>query len=287
MDPTAADVGVALTAEGGELFDLFRRPQGRSRARPDERTVIESARTGELRVNGQAVGTYGWGDGRRPVLLVHGWESRASRYAKLIAALVERGCSPVSFDAPGHGESGGDSTTLLEYQAIIAELHGEHGEFAAVVGHSFGALAAFLSMRGGVRAHRVVAVSPVPDFSYLFDTFCVAMKLSPELEREVRFRIERDLYPDVRDMWDRFSVLDGIEASPAPLLIVQDENDETVDPERAAGLAGAVGDRARLFTTRRFGHRRILGAPQVVEEIAAFVAATQVRTGADTEVMAG
>ncbi len=35
----------------------------------------------------------------------------------------------------------------------------------------------------------------------------------------------------------------------------------------------AHGQRARLVTTRSFGHRRILGSPRVSDEVAAFVAA--------------
>ncbi|PAZ12644.1 alpha/beta hydrolase [Streptomyces sp. SA15] len=279
MDPATAAVRTALSAEGEELFDLFRRPHGRSRPRPDERAVIESARTGELRAGGAAAVTYGWGDGERPVLLVHGWESRASRYAKVVARLVERGYSPVSFDAPGHGESEGDSTTLLEYRDIIAELHRKHGEFEAVVGHSFGVLATFLALRQGLRAGRIVAVSPVPDFAYLVDTFCARMRLRPHLGDELRHRIERDLYPGEEDMWTRFSVLHRAGDVPLPLLVVHDEDDEAVDPGQAERIVETFGERARLVTTRRFGHRRILGAPQVVEEITEFVAGGAARAG--------
>ncbi|MDG9722617.1 alpha/beta hydrolase [Streptomyces sp. DH41] len=291
MDPATAAVSVALSAEGEELFELFRRPQGRSRPRPDERAAIESARTGELCSGGRAVVTYRWGDGRNPVLLVHGWESRASRYAKIIDRLVALGCSPVAFDAPGHGESEGDGTTLVEYRDIILALHRAHGGFVTAVGHSFGALAMSLALRQGLRADRVVAVSPVPDFAYLVDVFCQARGLSPHLTREVRTRIECDLYPGEPDMWTRFSVLDGATEDCAPLLVVHDEDDEAVDSARAERIVEALGARARLLTTRRYGHRRILGAPQVVEEIALFAAGARVvagrGAGPDAEVAAG
>jgi hypothetical protein len=270
MDPATEAVDPVRSAEGERLFDLFRRPQGRSRPRPDERAVIDSARTGELDVDGRTVVTYSWGDGERPVLLVHGWESRASRYAKLVTRLVELGHSPVSFDAPGHGESEGDTTTLLEYRAVIDRLHRSHGDFVAVVGHSFGVLASFLSLSGGVRGERMVAISSVPDFGYLVDSFCAHLGLEPHRENELRHRLERDLYPG-EDMWTRFSVLHLASRLPVPLLVVHDENDEAVGAEQAERIAGALGGRARLVVTRRLGHRLILGAPRVVDEIARFV----------------
>ncbi|MFD4606949.1 alpha/beta fold hydrolase [Streptomyces sp. NPDC058440] len=270
MDLATAAVDPVLSAEGEEMYHLFRRPQGRSRPRPDERAVIESARTGELSIDGKAVVTYAWGSGERPVLLVHGWESRASRYVKLITRLVELGYSPVSFDAPGHGESEGDSTTLVEYRAIIARLHAAHGDFAAVVSHSFGVLAIVLSLPEGLRADRIVAISSVPDFGYLVDSFCAHMALGPRLEDEIRRRLERDLYPG-EDMWTRFSVLHHASYVRGPLLLIHDENDEAVGAEQAERIAGAFEGRARLILTRRLGHRRILGAPRVVDEIAGFV----------------
>ncbi|MFI0165689.1 alpha/beta hydrolase [Streptomyces sp. NPDC017095] len=274
MDLATAADDTALSAEGEAVFDLFRTPHGRSRPRPDEREVIDGARTGELTVGGKRVVTYAWGGGERPVLLVHGWESRASRYAKLVTRLVESGYSPVSFDAPGHGESGGDTTTLVEYRAVIRELHRGHGDFAAVVGHSFGALALFLSLPEGLRTERIVAISTVPDFSYLVDSFCAHMALDARTGAEVRHRLDRHLYPG-EDMWTRFSVLHHAPHVRVPLLLVHDENDEAVGAEQAERIAGAFGSRARLVVTRRLGHRRILGSSLVVDTVTRFLTAAE------------
>jgi hypothetical protein len=42
---------------------------------------MATASVGAPTVGGKRAVTYTWGDGDRPVLLVHGWESRASRSA--------------------------------------------------------------------------------------------------------------------------------------------------------------------------------------------------------------
>lgn len=285
MNPATAAAHAAPSDQGEEMFDLFRRPQGRSRARPDERAVIDSARTSELTVNGKSAVVYRWGDGERPVLLVHGWESRASRYAKTIARLTDLGYSPVAFDAPGHGEATGDSTTMIEYRDIIVELHRAHGDFEAVVGHSFGVTATYFALQHGVRTGRIVAISPVPDFAYLVDSFCTAARLPVQVKEELRGRIEREVYPGEADMWTRFSVFHGSAGARIPLLVIHDENDGSVDPGQGVRLADFFG--ARLVTTRRFGHLRILGAPQVVEEITEFVTVGATEPGRKTEVVAG
>ncbi|GAB2782357.1 alpha/beta hydrolase [Streptomyces chlorus] len=293
MDRATAGFGAApgdageSGGSGQELFELFRRPQGRSRPRPDERAVMEAARTGELTVNGKVAAIYRWGSGERPVLLVHGWESRASRYAKAITRLIERGYSPVAFDAPGHGAATGDTTTLVEYRDIIAELHRTHGEFEAVVAHSFGVVATFVALRHGVRARRIVAISSVPDFMYLVDMFTARLRLSEQLRDELRRRIEREVYPGEEDMWTRFSVLHESAGVRVPLLVIHDEDDSTVGCGQARRIVAAFGEQARLVTTRRFGHQRILGAPQVVAEIEQFIGSGAAEPGRRTEVAAG
>src|SRR3954454_5387191 len=104
-------VGTALNAAvlpaprlaGRAAYELFRSTRGRAPIRPEEAEVDRRATLHYLVVNGRDVATYRWGDGARPVLLVHGWQSRASRFAALVTALLEHGYSPVSYDAPGHG----------------------------------------------------------------------------------------------------------------------------------------------------------------------------------------
>lgn len=51
--------------------------------------------------------------GKRPVVLViHGWTSAMNRYPKRVAPLVEQGYTCLLFDMRGHGETGGELTTL-------------------------------------------------------------------------------------------------------------------------------------------------------------------------------
>lgn len=51
--------------------------------------------------------------GKRPVVLViHGWTSAMDRYPKRVAPLVDLGYTCLLFDMRGHGETGGELTTL-------------------------------------------------------------------------------------------------------------------------------------------------------------------------------
>lgn len=268
---------VAPGPAGKAAFRLFRKPRGRSRLRPDERPVMDLAEVGAVAVGGGSAVSYRWGTGERPVLLVHGWESRGSRFATLVSELLDLGLSPVAFDAPGHGEATGEAMTILDLRDIITALDAERGPFEMIVAHSLGVTATFVAVRErGVRTERIVAISGVPDFAYLVDGFCAGLGLRARLNRELRRRVERELFSGETDIWSRFSSTrtgrdSTAEAGASSFLIVHDEDDDMVDPAASRALHSTLGDRARLVVTRGLGHRRIIGDRQVAVSVRDFV----------------
>ncbi|MDI1462557.1 alpha/beta hydrolase [Catellatospora sp. KI3] len=249
-------------------YKLFFRPTGRAQVHPREQDVHAAATVGELDFDGVPVATYAWGDGRRPVLLVHGWSSRASRYAGMVTDLLHRGFSPVAFDAPGHGSSGGTSTNLLQYERIMRMLQQRHGGFAAVVAHSFGVPCAFHALRNGLRADRLVAVSGPAEFDHLVTEFTRQLGLRRSLSEHLRARSVRDI--GVPDLWTRFSSTYEPTAVTVPLLIVHDEDDDVVEVGHGRRLHAAYPG-SRLLVTSGLGHRRILGDPRIVAPVGAFL----------------
>ncbi|KDN84307.1 alpha/beta fold hydrolase [Kitasatospora cheerisanensis] len=281
MAPTAALVRLALNAAshvatappGRVAFELFRHPVRRSRVRSSERELHEQAATEELTVNGKRVRVYRWGDGRRPVLLVHGWRSRASRFTPYVRGLLDLGMSPVGFDAPGHGDSAGRETTILEYRELIGRLADRNGPFEAVVAHSFGVCCAFLALAEGVPARRLVAVAGVAEFGFLVEGFAATLGLNDRLKDDLARRIDRNLLPGAGPIGRRFDATHRPELVTAPILVVHDEQDRVVPLRQAHLLRAAYGEpQLRLLTTRGLGHRRVLSEPTVVDNVLAFLA---------------
>ncbi|MFI1717335.1 alpha/beta fold hydrolase [Streptomyces litmocidini] len=258
---------------GRWAFHLFVRPLGRARLRPGEAALLAGARTDRLRVRGKEVVTYAWGDGRRPVLLVHGWSSRASRLGAFVEELLARGHSPVAFDAPGHGDSSGRASNIVEYREIIRELHARHGDFEAVVAHSFGVVAALFALRDGVRTSRFVGLGGVGSFDMVLEGFRAGLGLDDRVMRAMRAHVERRLVPDEPGVWERFGADHAPDELGAPVLLFHDEGDDMVPLAQARFLARAHGERARLVVTRGLGHRRILTDPDVVAAAVEFATA--------------
>ncbi len=261
---------IAPAAAVALAFKLFCQPAARAKVRSHERAVMAQASTETLTVRGQRVVVYRWGGGERPVLLMHGWESRGARFSLLAEQLRAKGYSPITFDAPGHGESEDNKTTIVDYLAISEALHQRYGQFEAVVAHSFGVLCAFYALKQGVGARCAVAISGVSDFRYLLDTFSSQLGLLASTKAALRERIE-GLFAPLPDIWNRFTVTHDTQGLAQPVLVIHDRQDDTVAFSQARLTAEHFGGRARLIATGGLGHNRILRDASVLGTVCDFI----------------
>ncbi|MYW01950.1 alpha/beta hydrolase [Streptomyces sp. SID3343] len=266
-----AATALSPQAAGVLAYYLFRRPFARGRVRSTERETHARASVGRITVNGKRVVTYRWGDGTDPVLMLHGWQSRTSRYAPYVPELLARGLSPIGFDAPGHGDSGGRHTTLLEYADAARQLQERYGEFHTVMANSLGTLGAFEALRSGVRTRSVVTFSAVSEPEYLLDYFSDRVALDPRVKAALRARADARLLAPETDIWLRYRAASDPAAVTVPILVVHDEEDEMVPADLSRRLAAAFPERARLLTTRGLGHRRVLSDVDLRTEVLAFL----------------
>jgi len=203
------------------------------------------------------------------VLLVHGWGGRASRFAGVVTALLERGFSPVAYDAWGHGATPGQARTILDHQVVIDRLAERHGPFEGVVGHSFGVPVSMYAVREGQAVDRVVAIGGMADFGYVVDSFCAGLGVRPPVYWALRRAIERRYFDGDDRIWDLFSVgpLSGVAA-----LVVHDAEDPVVERGQADLMLATLGGSATLLETKGLGHYRTLRDPAVVTAAADFLA---------------
>ena len=89
---------------------------------------------------------YAWGEGPT-ILFVHGWTNHSGTWQSYIAQLVDSGYRVVAFDAPAHGQSSGSVLTPVRYMTVINAFIENIGMPHAIVGHSYGAMCAVLSLR--------------------------------------------------------------------------------------------------------------------------------------------
>lgn len=100
------------------------------------------------------------------VLLLHAGGERRGVWTPVAAALTLRGLRTVAFDLRGHGESGGQATTLRAIEQDVTAMIYREPAPVVVVGASLGGLAAIAALADPGAARHVaglVLVDVVPD----------------------------------------------------------------------------------------------------------------------------
>lgn len=247
---------------------------------PDrERTILEEAMPFTVLAEAGPLCAWRWQPllpweqaDRGTVLLVHGWEGRASQLGSFVGPLVGRGFTVVGADAPGHGRTRGDALDLPGYAEVVgavARAAKDAGSpVRAVIAHSFGAAATTLALEAEQLAvDAAVLVAPPCSLGRYADTFVKTVGLTRATEAIFRARLDNRFGKE----WARKYALDlRAQAIDAPALIVHDTEDSDSPFHEGARLArGWAG--STLMATTGLGHRRILRDLDVVERVAAFI----------------
>jgi pimeloyl-ACP methyl ester carboxylesterase len=186
-----------------------------------------------------------------------------------VRELVAEGFHVVSFDAPAHGRSAGRHTDIRDWIAATEELQRVHGRFQAIVGHSFGALAALSAARGGVTTGAVVAISGAAGPEAFLGQFARALRLDERTTAAFGRSFRARVGEDEASVFSRYDAV----ADPLPagvdLLVVHDRGDRQMPPDDSLRLHAAHGVRSRLMLTDGLGHNRVLSADPVLDAVVA------------------
>ena len=259
---TGSRLAPELTAAvAARLFFTTRRTAPKN----GEREILNHASS--FRIDDMAAWT--WGEGPT-VLLVHGWNGRASQLGGFVPLLVARGYQVVAFDAPGHGDSPGHQSSLPEMADRIRRVAAHVGDVYGVIAHSMGGAATTLALSDGMEIERAVFISPPSNPQTFLDFFSRAVGISEEVRRRVQDRVENRV-------GRRMSEMRADEIAPRmniPLLVIHDEDDSHVPLQFGESIATAWPG-AKLITTEGLGHQRILRAQHVNDLAAGFIDAQE------------
>ncbi len=208
---------------------------------------------------------YSWGKGPA-VLLIHGWASRGSHFAVLTRQLVEAGFKVVTFDAFAHGRSSGRQTNIMEIYKIIKQLSDDHNGFEAVVGHSFGGMAAVFSANRGVKTKKIITIGTPASMEFILNMFLKMSNFSNKVRQALIEEVRTRTGINMSDITPANLVSDlDVEG-----LIIHDINDKEVHFEQAKAMA-ANWPAAQLVLTEGLGHKRILANQSVISKIIGFI----------------
>ncbi|WP_243228294.1 alpha/beta hydrolase [Microbacterium sp. CIAB417] len=252
---------------GGIAYRLFFRTRPRMPLRDRDAATDLAARRAELRVRGRSVVAYQWGTEDRPVLVVHGWKGRATQFAPLVRELRARGRSVVSFDAPAHGASPGRRTDIRDWLAAIDELQRRHGPFAAIVGHSVGAVAALTAGRTFAPTPLVVTIAGAASPIAMVDQFAGMIGLSPGARAELERRFAARIGESPASVRELFDAADDPLPDGTSLLVVHGRDDRGLPDEDSLRLHRAHAGRSRMLRPVGLGHNSILSDDEVLDAV--------------------
>jgi pimeloyl-ACP methyl ester carboxylesterase len=210
-------------------------------------------------IHGEKIAVRTWGEGPA-VLLCHGWGGRGTQFFSLIEALAEAGYRVVTFDAPAHGDSTGKRTNMLKVSRTIAAVAEDEGPLRAIIGHSFGCGTALLAIdRYRLPCDKVVLFSCFTDTLWITERFADAFAINEKTNMAMREEATRRFARHFDTPWDwlQISPVNTIEKVSGDLLLIHDRQDAEVPYRHAEKLMEIMPD-ARLLTTERLGHKKIL-----------------------------
>ena len=214
----------------------------------------------------KSIMVYQYGKSDKKVLLVHGWSGRGTQLFKIADALLKEGYATVSFDAPAHGKSPGNSSIMLEFIASIFELEKQYGPFEVAIGHSLGGMAVLNAAKSGFKTDKIIVIGSGDIVHDIIDDFIKKLQLKPVISLKLRAHFENK-YNEAMDNYSAFKAAEAIEK---PILVVHDENDYEVPVKAGINIHQHVKN-GELMITKGLGHRKILGDVNVIHKIIEFI----------------
>ncbi|MEO6036972.1 MAG: alpha/beta fold hydrolase [Saprospiraceae bacterium] len=239
------------TKAGEIAFRIFCTPrQGRLREK-DQKFLSTADVQKDLYVKDLNIRSYHWRGSGDTVLLVHGWESNAARWQRLVRQLLAKGFDVVAVDGPAHGQSGSREFNVPLYAEML-EAVVEHYQPQHLVGHSIGGFASlFLLSEGHAPSVQQLALLGTPaELTHIMAGYQRLLGLSRRVMRGLEQVFRRRFGRAFTD----FSGPAMVSNLAVEGLIVHDLHDATVPYADAMAYADHW-PQARLVTTRSQGHR--------------------------------
>ncbi len=209
---------------------------------------------------------YEYGKSARKVLLVHGWSGRGTQLVRIADELLKNGFSTVSFDAPAHGKSKGNTSIMTEFIASILELEKHYGPFKFVIGHSLGGMSVLNAIKQNLQVKKAVVIGSGDIIQDVIDDFISKLEINPKYGLLLKDHFEKKFGGKMDD----YSAYKAAEQIEIPVLVIHDLEDADV-PVKAAYHIQKHLKHSELIITTGYGHRKILGNEDVVQKIISFL----------------
>lgn len=231
-------------------YRLFSKPREGKLQQQLLPAILQEAQPHRISYQDQFFQTYTWPGNSNVVLLVHGWESNASRWEKLLPYLKKTGSTIVALDGPAHGLSSGTTFNIPHYAEFLDHAV-QHFKPQTLIGHSLGGKTClyYQSVYKNPNLKKMVVLGAPSDFKIILDNYIALLGLNKRIVSGLKQH-----YLDVFQLdTDQFSGQHFAKTILTKGLIAHDQEDKVVLHQEGKKIA-AAWQNSTFVTTQGLGH---------------------------------
>ncbi|RAR46817.1 alpha/beta fold hydrolase [Flavobacterium lacus] len=161
--------------------------------------ILEKATIETVSLKNYNFPIYKWDGNETKILLIHGWESNASRWEPMFPYLQKSGCTILAIDGPAHGLSSGDEFNVPYYAEFINTVFQKY-EPQILIGHSIGGSAClyFQHHFSSISLEKMILLGAPSDLEILLNNYAQLLGLNTKVVQLLntyffeRFNIKTD-----------------------------------------------------------------------------------------------
>ena len=193
--------------------------------------------------------TYIWKGNDDIILLIHGWESNASRWKKLLSHLKKTGKTIIAIDGPAHGKSSGKEFNVPTYAEFIDVVVQKYNP-KIVIGHSIGGNAiAYFQAHYNHNFEKIVLLGAPSDFKIILDNYIKMLSLNKRIHQSLIDYTKKRFNLTIDD----FSASKFLKNSTIEGIVAHDVQDTVVLFEEGKKISKAW-EKAQFIETKGLGH---------------------------------
>ena len=241
---------VNLEKAKSKAYQLFSQPRKGRLTKDRLPKTLQSATFETFQHHRENFQTYIWHGNEEVILLVHGWESNASRWKKLLAHLKPLEKTIIAIDGPAHGLSDGKEFNAPKYAEFLNVLNQKY-QPKIVIGHSIGgaALAYYLNKYPNPNIEKIILLGAPSDFKIMSDNFINLLSLN----KKIKNRLENYYFEKFNIAIDDFSGHKFAKSFTQKAFIAHDTTDKVVLIDEGRKYASTLKDATYIETTN-LGH---------------------------------
>ncbi|TCD11223.1 alpha/beta hydrolase [Pedobacter frigidisoli] len=208
------------------------------------------------------VNCFSWGNGKRKILLTHGWASKALDFYELIVELQKlEDVEIITFDAPGNGSSISELSNLILYRDSVKAIFDQYEEIEFVIGHSLGGMANILALQDlEFKPKLLISIAPLIRLKENFEQSLDSLMVSKS-DQEIFFK---NFAVEVKVPASYFNLLDLYHLDKSIKHILAFDPDDHISPYPFLEEFLDKNKEIKSTSFNDIGHFKIVKAPEVI-----------------------